>query len=147
MGRGRGRLAHPAARRRPVLRKQTRSAAWRWDHDDHLEAELRRFTAGRTSWPTRRDFATAQRSDLYCAVTAYGGLAYWADRLGLTLSPRQLAKHAYPTAVAVEEARGIIESLGRLPGPRRLRELGYGRLATAVKSTGGSARFRSAHEL
>jgi hypothetical protein len=147
MGRAQGNHPDATTKRRVTRRKQKRSAPWRWDHDDRLEIELLRFTAGRTTWPTRTEFAAAHRSDLYCAVLDYGGIRYWAARLGLELSARQLAKVPYPTSAAVAEARELIDRVGHLPGPRLLRELGHGRLASAVKAAGGSARFRTDHGL
>ncbi len=38
----------------------------------------------RTQWPTIRDFDTAGNRALYLAVGHYGGVDYWAERMGLS---------------------------------------------------------------
>lgn len=147
MGRAQGGIRTGAAQRRATQRRQTRSAPGRWYDDDVLETALRDFTRGRGTWPSRREFAAANKTDLYCAAVAYGGVAYWAGRLGLSLTARQLAKMTYTHDEAVTDARLVVATLGYLPGSRRLRAMGLGRLATAVQSAGGAGRFAAHHQL
>jgi Fic family protein len=51
--------------------------------NERIQEELREFTAGRTDWPTVREFDENGRRALYLAVTRHGGAEYWARQLGL----------------------------------------------------------------
>lgn len=146
MGRGAGE-PNENVPRRPTRRRQTRSVAWVWTDDAEIERALRQFTDGCSHFPTRREFDRAGKQDLRCAVTDYGGCEYWATRLGLALTPRQQASRPYSDDDAVADARNIVADGGHLPGVRRLRAAGYGRLATKVQAAGGALRFRRLHEL
>jgi len=55
----------------------------RWT-SDRIRSELERFCGGRTTWPSAREFKRAGRTDLYVAVSRYGGVRYWAGLLGLS---------------------------------------------------------------
>lgn len=146
MGRGASPSDQPPARQRADSRSRPRSSPGRWDDDDcALHSELEQFTAGRTVFPSRADFAAAWRTDLRCAV-AKKGTAYWAAQLGLTLAPRQ-DKTPYGEVDAIRDARRVIASHGQLPGVRGLRALGYGRLASVVQAVGGARRFSALHRL
>ena len=54
----------------------------RWT-PDRIRRELHAFCAGRNGWPTASEFKSAGRGDLYVAASRYGGVAYWANELGL----------------------------------------------------------------
>jgi len=54
----------------------------RWT-PDRIRRELGTFCADRSTWPTAREFKTAGRTDLYVAASRYGGVAHWANELGL----------------------------------------------------------------
>lgn len=60
----------------------------RW-RTEGIEAELRAFCAGRTTWPRFTEFQAAGRNDLYRALTRYGGASYWRERVGLTFGDRE----------------------------------------------------------
>jgi len=51
--------------------------------EERIEAELREFCRGRTSWPGHREFRTNEASGLYSAICRYGGTELWRKRLGL----------------------------------------------------------------
>ena len=144
MGRGRGACSALAGARRPTRRKQTRSAPGRWTHDSDLYRQLRPFTQGRTTFPTRREFDDAYRSDLRGAVDAYGGFEYWAEQLGLPLSVRQRGAAPYSEDEMLKDVRTAMEFFGHLPGARRLRANGFGRLVTRVQAAGGLGNSWSA---
>lgn len=108
--------------------------------DERIRRELEPLLAGRTTWPTSRELQAAGREDLRHAISRYGGAAYWAKQFGLPLDSRQ-AKTTYPIETAIAEARVIIDRVGHLPGANRLRQMGYGRLATTVFQHGGGAAF------
>lgn len=59
----------------------------RWT-SERIRDELARFCAGRTTWPTAREFKRAGRTDLYVAASRYGGVRFWADTLGLSRESR-----------------------------------------------------------
>lgn len=58
-----------------------------------IERELIAYCAGRTEWPTQREFIRDGRRGLYKAASLYGGVGLWQQRLGLR-PPRRI----YPGA-------------------------------------------------
>jgi hypothetical protein len=80
-------------------------------------------------------------------VANHGGPDRWAARLGLALKPSQLAHRPYREDEALDDARQVIATIGWLPGAAKLRRMGYGRLATAVKNARGAERFCASHAL
>ena len=54
----------------------------RWT-PDRIRRELGMFCSNRSAWPTASEFKTAGRGDLYVAASRYGGVAHWANELGL----------------------------------------------------------------
>ena len=75
-----------STRYRLVERREPSAAARRWTRE-RIGAELERFCAGRATWPTAREFKRAGRTDLYVAVSRYGGVRSWAAALGLPRGP------------------------------------------------------------
>ena len=142
MGRGSGRrqaISDGAAgprRRGPKLQ---------WT-DAKLRSELERFTRGRATWPTRREFEAAGETALWKAVKRHGGSRLWAERLGFALEPRQRRQAPSPSEV-VAQAQALVDQLGYLPNEKRLRELGQHRLAAVVNRAGGAGRFLARHGL
>ena len=57
-----------------------RPAVW---NDTRIEQELRKFLAGRTSWPGQAEFAAAGMGSLYAAASRAGGLGRWRRMFGL----------------------------------------------------------------
>jgi len=51
--------------------------------DAKVEEELRTVAAQLGSFPTASELRSMGRNDLTCAVTKFGGLIYWAERLGM----------------------------------------------------------------
>jgi len=71
--------------------KLKRDAAGRRDRlwtEQHIEEELKRFCAGHEAWPTEREFIEAGQRALYAAASRNGGIARWADALGLARGRR-----------------------------------------------------------
>lgn len=54
----------------------------RWP-EELIRSELERFCSGREVWPTEREFIAAGENPLYRAASRNGGVARWADQLGL----------------------------------------------------------------
>lgn len=63
----------------------------RWT-PDRIRRELYMFCANRSAWPTASEFKTAGRGDLYVAASRYGGVAHWANELGLERIDRSRAE-------------------------------------------------------
>jgi hypothetical protein len=59
---------------------RTRTATWT---EQRIRAELQSFCAGRDLWPTEREFIDAGLRAVYSAASRNGGVAYWAQELGL----------------------------------------------------------------
>jgi hypothetical protein len=135
--------ASDGERRTPRRRPSRSKAPWRWT-DEELERELREFLAGRDSMPTRPEFEQQGRNDLRAAMSDFGGIAYWAHRLGVSLRPGQ-EREAYLVEDALRDARAVYEQEGLLPNTKRLRALGFNRLASFIEREGGVARFAAKH--
>jgi hypothetical protein len=73
----------------------------RWT-SDRIRRELEAFCRDRSAWPTASEFKTAGRGDLYVAASRYGGVAHWANELGLDRSGRM---HGSRTARAPLRSR------------------------------------------
>ncbi|HTQ69628.1 MAG TPA: Fic family protein [Solirubrobacteraceae bacterium] len=54
----------------------------RWS-PDRIQTELEAFCIGRDEWPSVAAFKAAGRTDLYLAVTRYGGVEHWAEQMKL----------------------------------------------------------------
>ena len=66
-------------------------AARHWT-DELIRAELERFCAGRSDWPSATEFKAAGHWDLYVAASRYGGVKFWVSELGfprVTVAPRR----------------------------------------------------------
>jgi Fic family protein len=50
---------------------------------ERIEEELKSFCTGRREWPSVAEFRDARQTGLYLAVNRYGGVDYWAERIGL----------------------------------------------------------------
>jgi len=59
--------------------------------DERIRAKLREFCAGRTTWPTEREFVEAGEARLYYAACDHGGPGRWAAELGLARGRRSRA--------------------------------------------------------
>lgn len=111
----------------------------RWD-DAELHEELATALREQASWPSQREFEALGRLDLYGAVKRRGGVLEWSKRLGLDLRPAQAHRPTpYTSRDAASEAGAVIAEHGYLPGARKLRVLGHGRLAGHVNWNHGSS--------
>lgn len=54
----------------------------RWT-EPRIESALREFVAGRTTWPSAREFAAAGKGGLYAAASRNGGVGRWRRVVGL----------------------------------------------------------------
>jgi len=79
-GQGAEYWAHRVGVARPPRPVARRPRVWT---DERILAELREFCAGRTTWPTEKEFVAAGRARLYGAACHYGGVARWASELGV----------------------------------------------------------------
>ena len=56
--------------------------------NERIHAALVDFCAGRESWPSASEFKADGRSDLYVAASRYGGIGFWATKLGFARPSR-----------------------------------------------------------
>lgn len=95
-------LAHEHAARR------------RWT-PDRIRRELDMFCAGRSTWPTATEFKTARHGDLYVAASRYGGVAHWAEELGLERGERsQLLRTVAHAPLRIRIAWAVAGALAAL---------------------------------
>jgi hypothetical protein len=108
----------------------------RWT-DRRVHAELGRFLAGRTTWPTRREFRAAGLSSLHGAVARLGGTRHWAARFGLPPPGRRWNEEQLEQAL-----RPLVAQLGRWPTKGEFRRAGLATALSAVYSHGGVEHWR-----
>jgi hypothetical protein len=78
-----------------VLVREPNSSRRHWT-SDRIRSELLHFCAGRTAWPSAREFKSAGHTDLYVAASRYGGVAFWAAELGLPRAARRWEAPSFP---------------------------------------------------
>jgi hypothetical protein len=108
----------------------------RWTHD-RIEAELSALLAQRSTWPNQEEFAQYGLRGLAMAVSRYGGITYWAERMGVRTRPGQ-RRGGYDERQARLDTEELIARLGYLPNARRIRAEGFPRLASLVNRRGGA---------
>lgn len=104
---------------------------------ERIDRELRLALRDRPDWPPVREWEAAGKGALYAAVCRCGGPDYWAARLGVEKLDR-LGRKPYSDDQARADAEVLIERLGHLPGPKRMRQEGFSRLASWVTKRYGS---------
>jgi len=72
-----------------VRRQHRRAGSHRVWTAARIETELRRLLAGLDRWPPPRVFREAGKASLYTAAYHYGGIDYWAARIGLERRSRR----------------------------------------------------------
>lgn len=107
--------------------------------DDRIEAELASLLEGRDTWPLHEEFAAYGLRGLAMAVSRYGGISYWAERMGVRLGTGQNRSH-YTEYNARLDTEEVIGRLGFLPNVNRIRAEGFGRLASFINRRGGGVR-------
>lgn len=80
---------------RYVLVREPNSSRRHWT-SERIRAELAHFCAGRPAWPSASEFKAAGHTDLYVAASRYGGVAFWADELGLARNARRWETASLP---------------------------------------------------
>ena len=78
------------------LARESRPGQRRWTND-RIRAELEDFCAGRKDWPSAGAFKSAGRADLYVAASRYGGIGFWAEKLGFARPGRAASADAPKT--------------------------------------------------
>ena len=129
-----GRRRHSERRSRPPRR---------WT-DEAIETELRRLVAENGGQiPTTARLASLGLSGLKQAM-ARKGVAYWAQRVGVPMAPKQ-DRLPYGIDDAQCDIAKVVAEMGYLPGSRLLRKLGYNRLSTFVMKEGGVQKLCTRH--
>jgi hypothetical protein len=86
-------------------------AARHWT-DELIRAELERFCAARSDWPSATEFKAAGHWDLYVAASRYGGVKFWISELGfprvsVAPRPRRFRSVSFATVGAVAGALAV----------------------------------------
>jgi hypothetical protein len=96
--------------------------------------------------PSREHLLSLGRGDLVAAISREaGGVSAVAARNGLALSARQ-AQADYSAEMARRDVAKVVRAEGYLPGINRLTQLGWTRLAGAVRRAGGASALLQALE-
>jgi DNA invertase Pin-like site-specific DNA recombinase len=99
-----------------------------------IERELRSWRGAERRWPPYAEFVGSGRARLHHQVLAYGGVRYWARRLGWSGAPR--AGRWGPEEIR-SGLRPIIVGRSDWPSKREFEALGLGGLRRAVIRSGG----------
>jgi hypothetical protein len=93
-----------------------RGRAW---NEAAIREELTAFVAGRTTWPTYREFIAGGGKGLREAVARIGGATYWAQEMGLADSQRPRGGIVRWTDETIEAALAAVLA-GRETWPTRI---------------------------
>jgi hypothetical protein len=141
---------------RYVLVREPNSSRRHWT-SDRIRSELVHFCAGRPAWPSAREFKSAGHTDLYVAASRYGGVAFWADELGLPRAARRWEAPSLPRlrlslswamigalggALAVGAAVAIVQGFPRA-APKAVAEHAGSVVATAKSPTAKNSTPRA----
>jgi DNA invertase Pin-like site-specific DNA recombinase len=99
-----------------------------------LEKEMRGFLAGRSEWPTYREFADSGRARLFAQVLDHGGPYYWGHRFGLRVPHRCVRWNPERVRAALHP---FLENRVDWPGARAFAEAGMAPVYRAVQQHGG----------
>jgi DNA invertase Pin-like site-specific DNA recombinase len=99
-----------------------------------LEKELRQFLAGRSEWPTYREFADSGRARLFAQVLGYGGPYFWGHKLGVRVPPRCVPWNPRRVRAALAP---FLKHRPFWPGEREFAEAGMTTAYCAAKQHGG----------
>jgi site-specific DNA recombinase len=100
-----------------------------------IEAELRSWRDEAEEWPTYVEFLTEGRARLHHQVLGYGGVCYWARRLGWSLPPRTTR---WDEETIRDGLRPILAGGRKVwPSKREFEAIGLGGLRRAVILQGG----------
>ena len=127
---------------RPRRRQAVGSHAGSNWSEERVAEELREFLAGRSEWPSYRDFQRQGKKALRDAVTRLGGAPLWAERLGVAYVERP---PGYAPIWTDDRIRAGLSSFleDREVWPSRLEfeRAGLKLLRDAVGRTGGPPRW------
>jgi hypothetical protein len=113
--------------------------------DARIEAQLRRFLAGRDVWPRVSEFNDAGLASLFTAVYTYGGVEHWAARMGLGRRPLRNPGRPKPRWTRTRIHAELTLFCGRRdtwPARKDFEAAGLIRLYWAAQRVGGMARWR-----
>ena len=129
------------------LRRSNRRAGCRraWT-DARIEAQLRRFLAGRDVWPSVGEFNEVGLAPLFTAVYTYGGVDYWAARMDVTRrpvrNPGRRPRQWTPARIQAELER-FCRHRDSWPARRDFEAAGLMRLYWAACRAGGMPYWRA----
>ena len=91
---------------------------WSWD-DDRIRGALRAYLAGKTTWPTRRQFEADGLRAVRVAINRHGGVDRWIDEFGLPRQHRLKGQTGYWTEQRIRDRLATICN-GRTIFPTRM---------------------------
>jgi DNA invertase Pin-like site-specific DNA recombinase len=105
-------------------------------NSDRVRRELKGFLAGRSEWPTQREFDAAGRGALRRAVQSFGGPGRWADEFGLELPRRRRRLNEWTDERIEGELRRLTAGTKYWPTKRAFQEADQLSLYNAIKWRG-----------
>jgi DNA invertase Pin-like site-specific DNA recombinase len=103
-----------------------------------IETELRSWRGSAEDWPNYVEFLTRGHARLHHQVLGYGGVCYWAKRLGWSLPPRTTR---WDEETIRDGLRPIVAGREKWPSKREFEAMGLGGLRRAVVLSGGIERW------
>jgi hypothetical protein len=114
--------------------------------DARIEMQLRRFLAGRDVWPRVSEFNDAGLASLFTAAYTYGGVEYWAARMGVRRRPLRNPGRPKPRWTPARIHAELALFCGRRdswPTRKDFEAVGLIRLYWAAQRVGGMAHWRA----
>lgn len=109
-----------------------------------IEDELRAWRGAEDRWPTYVEFLLAGRAHLHHQVVAFGGVSYWAHRLGWGDVPRMTAWNEETIEAGL---RPLLAGRAVWPSAVEFESAGLGGLRRAVIRHGGIAHWAGSRGL
>jgi hypothetical protein len=111
--------------------------AVRWT-EARVREELDVFLAGRSAWPSRKEFEAAGRKTLRDAVGRTGGIERWAAELDLPVPDlRRGSRRVWDDARVEAELRRLLAGRSEWPTKSEFERAGLGSMRTAIYLHGG----------
>jgi hypothetical protein len=109
---------------------------------ERIREELDAFLAGRSDWPSYRDFQRAGRRTLRDVITRMGGARAWAATMGVAYVERPPGYAPVWTDERIErELREFLRERVTWPSRKEFEAAGRKSLRDAVRRTGGPERW------
>jgi hypothetical protein len=122
----------------PSPRRIHQAPAWSMAR---IEAGLRRFLVGCTTWPFPEEFHRAGYGPLYRQVLGGGGPTYWANRLGLEPLKGSQALRGWDDEAIRATLTRFLRGKTHWPTPREFKRAGFGGVYRFLQARGEIDRW------